>query len=176
MDAQVADMAFCREILQISVTTMQLKRVVGDLKAAVGRQPLGHGAQHGGAWITPVQRIGRGADHQPGGFDLAWQAENFDEITEPRMAEGWEVTNGGRAYTFSLRKGWPSHAGNEFTAADVKWAFDRSFALHGITSFYNTLSTIERPEDVKVLDKYTVRIELAEPGPDLLLTLSTFWR
>jgi peptide/nickel transport system substrate-binding protein len=116
------------------------------------------------------------APGEPGGFDLAWQAENFDEITEPRMAEGWEVTNGGRTYTFSLRKGWPSHAGNEFTAADVKWTFDRSFALHGITSYYNTLSTIERPEDVKVLDRYTVRIDLAEPGPDLLLTLSTFWR
>jgi peptide/nickel transport system substrate-binding protein len=29
---------------------------------------------------------------------------------------------------------------------------------------------------VKILDKYTVRIELAEPGPDLLLTMSTFWR
>src|SRR3981081_3253270 len=101
-----------------------------------------------------------------GGFDLAWQAGNFEEITEPRMAESWEVTNGGRTYTFSLRKGWPSHAGNEFTAADVKGTFDRSFALHGITSFYNTLSTIERPEDVTVLDKHTVRIELAEPGPD----------
>ena len=79
---------------------------------------------------------------EEGGFDLAWQAENFEEITEPRMAEGWEVTNGGRTYTFSLRKGWPSHAGNEFTAADVKWTFERSFALHGITSFYNSLSTI----------------------------------
>ena len=116
------------------------------------------------------------APAEPGGFDLAWQAENFDEITEPRMAEGWEVINGGRTYTFSLRRGWPGHAGNELTAADVKWAFDRSFALHAITSFYNTLSTIERPEDVKVLDKHTVRIELAQPGPDLLLTLSTFWR
>jgi peptide/nickel transport system substrate-binding protein len=29
---------------------------------------------------------------------------------------------------------------------------------------------------VKVLDKHTIRIELAEPGPDLLLTMSTFWR
>ena len=48
--------------------------------------------------------------------------------------------------------------------------------MQGITSFYNSLSKIERPEDVKVLDKYTVRIELAEPGPDLLLTMSTFWR
>jgi peptide/nickel transport system substrate-binding protein len=116
------------------------------------------------------------ATDEEGGFDLAWQAENFQEITEPRMAEGWEVTNGGRTYTFSLRKGWPSHAGNEFTAADVKWTFERSFAVHGITSFYNTLSTIRSPADVKVLDPYTVRIELAEPGPDLLLTLSTFWR
>jgi peptide/nickel transport system substrate-binding protein len=116
------------------------------------------------------------APGEPGGFDLAWEANNFNEITEPRMAEGWEVTNGGRTYTFSLRKDWPSHAGNEFTAADVKWTFDRSFALHGITSFYNTLSTIERPEDVKVLDRYTVRIELAEPGPNLLLTMSEFWR
>jgi peptide/nickel transport system substrate-binding protein len=116
------------------------------------------------------------APDEPGGFDLAWQAENFEEITEPRMAEGWEVTNGGRTYTFSLRRGWPSHAGNELTAADVKWTFDRSFALQGITSFYNELATIERPEDVKVLDRYTVRMELAQPGPDLLLTMSTFWR
>jgi peptide/nickel transport system substrate-binding protein len=29
---------------------------------------------------------------------------------------------------------------------------------------------------VKVLGRYVVRIELAEPGPDLLLTMSTFWR
>ncbi|MCU1380316.1 MAG: extracellular solute-binding protein family 5, partial [Acidimicrobiales bacterium] len=116
------------------------------------------------------------APDEEGGFDIAWQASSFEDITEPRMAEGWEVTNDGRTYTFSLRKGWPSHAGNEFTAADVKWTFDRSFALQGITSFYNTISTIERPDDVKVLDKYTVRIELAEPGPNLLLTLSTFWR
>jgi peptide/nickel transport system substrate-binding protein len=116
------------------------------------------------------------APDEEGGFDIAWQAGSFEEITEPRMAEGWEVTNGGRTYTFSLRKGWPSHAGSEFSAADVKWTFERSFAVHGITSFYNTLSTIRRPEDVKVLDKHTVRIELAEPGPDLLLTMSTFWR
>jgi peptide/nickel transport system substrate-binding protein len=58
----------------------------------------------------------------------------------------------------------------------VKWTFERSFALHGITSFYNTLSAIKRPEDVTPIDRYTVRIELAEPGPDLLLTMSTFWR
>src|SRR4051812_35944418 len=95
------------------------------------------------------------APDEEGGFDLAWQAGNFEDITEPRMAEGWEVGNGGRTYTFSLRKHWPSHAGNEFTAADVKWTFERSFALQGITSFYNALSTIERPADVKVLDKYT---------------------
>jgi peptide/nickel transport system substrate-binding protein len=116
------------------------------------------------------------APDEDGGFDLAWQAENFADITEPRMAEGWEVTNGGRTYTFSLRKGWPSHAGNEFTAADVKWTFERSFAVNGITSFYNSLSKIKSPQDVKVLDPHTVRIDLAEPGPDLLLTLSTFWR
>jgi peptide/nickel transport system substrate-binding protein len=116
------------------------------------------------------------APGEEGGFDLAWQAGNVQEITEPRMAEGWEITNGGRTYTFSLRKHWPSHAGNEFTAADVKWTFERSFAVHGITSFYNTLATIKGPGDVKVLDPYTVRIELAEPGPDLLLTNSEFWR
>jgi peptide/nickel transport system substrate-binding protein len=116
------------------------------------------------------------APDEEGGFDLAWQAPSFEDITEPRMAEGWEVTNGGRTYTFSLRKGWPSHAGNEFAAADVKWTFERSFAVNGITSFFNTIAKIGRPQDVKVLDPYTVRIELTEPGPDLLLTLSTFWR
>src|SRR5256885_4534977 len=75
------------------------------------------------------------APDEPGGFDLAWQAENFEEITEPRMAEGWEVTNGGRTYTVSLRRGWPSHPGNEFTAADAKRTLDPSLAPPRITSF-----------------------------------------
>jgi peptide/nickel transport system substrate-binding protein len=116
------------------------------------------------------------APDEEGGLDLAWQADNFEEITEPRMAEGWEITNDGRTYTFSLRKGWPSHAGNEFTAADVKWTFDRSFALNGTAAADSALSRIRRPEDVKVLDPYTVRIEIAEPNPLLLLTISNFWR
>src|SRR2546423_13324468 len=47
------------------------------------------------------------APDEEGGFDLAWQAENFAEVTEPRMADGWEVTNGGGANNCSLLRGRP---------------------------------------------------------------------
>lgn len=113
---------------------------------------------------------------QAGSYDIAWQAQNYQGITEPRMAEDWDISKDGKTYTFQLRKGWPSHAGNEFTANDVKWTIDRSFAAKGIGTFFNGISNMRRPQAVKVLNKYTVQFRLSAPTPDLLLTLSTFWR
>src|SRR5262245_33077392 len=43
----------------------------------------------------------------------------------PGIATDWTVTNNGRDYTFNLRKGMKWHNGDEVTAEDVKFHFER---------------------------------------------------
>src|SRR4051794_8619317 len=79
------------------------------------------------------------------------------------LAESWNADPDGKGVTFHLRKGVISHWGNEFTADDVYWTWDRAFQLKS-----NRMSTFVRmkmkdPSAIKVLDKYTVRFEYAEP-------------
>jgi len=110
------------------------------------------------------------------GYSVAWQAQDYQGITKPRMAERWSVSPNGRVWTFHLRKGWKSHLGNELTAHDVKWMVARSFAVKGIGSFFDTIQNLAGPNSVKVADRYTVEFHLTGPTPDLLLEMSTFWR
>jgi peptide/nickel transport system substrate-binding protein len=43
----------------------------------------------------------------------------------PEAAENWEVQDGGKTYIFHLRKGIKFHDGNDLTAEDVKWNWER---------------------------------------------------
>lgn len=75
---------------------------------------------------------------------------------EGRLAESWEVSEDGKTVTFHLRKGVMSAYGNELTAEDVKWKWDRGFALKGIGAFYYPILKMTDNTGVKVIDKYTV--------------------
>ena len=48
-----------------------------------------------------------------------------DRQLKPWLAESYEVTDGGKTYTFHLRKGVRWHDGQPFSPADVKATFDR---------------------------------------------------
>ncbi len=79
------------------------------------------------------------------------------------LAESWDADPSGRTVTFHLRKGVMSHWGNEFTAEDVLWTWNRAFQLKS-----NRMSTFVRmkmkdPSAIKVVDKYTVRFEYEAP-------------
>jgi peptide/nickel transport system substrate-binding protein len=116
------------------------------------------------------------AEGEPGGFSIGWDAEDWNDAVVPWMAESWDVSEDGKTYTFHLRKGWKSHYGNEFTAADVKWWVERSFALKAIGKFFLDVSRIESPKSLEVVDDHTVRFHLAGPTRNFPLSLSTFWR
>jgi peptide/nickel transport system substrate-binding protein len=85
-----------------------------------------------------------------------------------KLAESWEVDPGGRWARFKLREGVKSNWGNELTAEDVKWTWDRKFGLAALGAFYTKVIGLNRPEDVRVEDKYVVSFNVDAPNPLLL--------
>jgi peptide/nickel transport system substrate-binding protein len=84
----------------------------------------------------------------------------------PELAESYEVTDDGLQYTFKLRPGVTFHNGDELTAEDVKFSFDR---LRAKDSGYSYGSQVETIESVDVVDKHTVRFRLSRrTGPFLV--------
>ncbi|MGH2369189.1 MAG: peptide ABC transporter substrate-binding protein, partial [Chloroflexota bacterium] len=93
----------------------------------------------------------------------------------PDLAEKWQVSNDGRTYTFTLRKGAKFHDGREVTAADVKYSLERAAdpanqSPVAATYLGDIVGVAERLEGkvpeiggVKVRDEVTVEITLVEP-------------
>lgn len=81
----------------------------------------------------------------------------------PDLAESFEISSDGLEYTFKLRKGVKFHNGDELTAEDVKFTFDR---LRKPGSGYSYASQVETIKDVAVIDPYTVKFTLTvRTGP-----------
>jgi peptide/nickel transport system substrate-binding protein len=96
------------------------------------------------------------ADHpdQPAGLAI-----------QGKLAESFELDPAGKFIRFQLRKGVKSNWGNELTAEDVKWTWDRKFGLGAIGAFYLSTLGLENKDGVKVEGKYTVSINLDHPNP-----------
>jgi len=87
---------------------------------------------------------------------------NYSKVVG-RLAESWKISGDGRVWTYNLRKGVISHAGNELTSADVKYTWDRHFGTEGYGSFLTGLHRLKSASDVKVLDRYTVQFTTIDP-------------
>ncbi|KPP89076.1 MAG: peptide/nickel transport system substrate-binding protein [Rhodobacteraceae bacterium HLUCCA08] len=94
---------------------------------------------------------------------------------EPHLATGWEVSEDGTEYTFSLRDGVTFHDGTPFDAAAVKFNFDRmlddSHPFHDtgpfpLAFFFGSVVATE------VVDDLTVRFTLSEPYAPFLSNLA----
>ena len=91
---------------------------------------------------------------------------NKDLQFEPRLAEKWERVDD-LTMRFSLRKGVKFHSGNEMTAKDVKWTFDRLKASPDFKGIF------EQFAEAKVVDDYTVDLVTKAPFP-LVLHSATY--
>jgi len=96
------------------------------------------------------------------GADGLWYSD-FSQL-EGALAESWDVTPDQKTVTFHLRKGVMSHWGNELTANDVFYSWNRGYQLKSNRSFYYNFMKIKDPNSIKVLDKYTVRFEYEAPS------------
>ena len=78
----------------------------------------------------------------------------------PMLAERWKVTDGGRTWTFNLRKGVKFHNGDPFTAEDVRF----TFASLAKDSSANSLAPEFRLiKSMEVEDPYTLTVRFERP-------------
>jgi peptide/nickel transport system substrate-binding protein len=94
--------------------------------------------------------------------------ENY--VLQPRLAESFEISDGGKTYTFKLRKDVKWHDGEAFDAEDVKFTYE----------FYanpdNKATNINNFRDISVVeipDKYTAVVKLKNPNAPFMIRSAT---
>lgn len=86
-----------------------------------------------------------------------------------RLAESWELSSDKRTLTVHLRQGVMSHAGNELTADDVQYTWDRGWAVNGSSAFYAQVIMGFKKPGWKAVDTHTWQI--TTPNPNAVLTM-----
>jgi len=88
------------------------------------------------------------------------QMNNYTLKLQPGLAVSWEVSPDQLTYTFHLRHGVKWHDGQPFTAADVKYTYDRvqdpKVDCPSLRVYFNNIKACD------VLDPYTVRFTATE--------------
>jgi peptide/nickel transport system substrate-binding protein len=93
-----------------------------------------------------------------------------DGTLQPMLAESWEQP-APQSYLFHIKKGVKFHNGDECTAEDVKFTLDRAKSPLGATAQVFTKNI----ENVEVVDRYTVKINLIKPVTPFLFALGESW-
>lgn len=90
----------------------------------------------------------------------------------PLIASGWEISDDGLTWTFSLNEGIKFHNGDTLTSADVAATFERildpDLASPKVNEF-QTITSISTPDD------HTVVFELSESTPSLIAAFASGW-
>lgn len=100
-------------------------------------------------------------------FDpLVRWTKDFD--TEPRLAEKWERRDE-NTVRFYLRKGVKFHSGNDFSADDVVWTFNRLKKSADFKAIFDAFSAATK------VDEHTVDLVTRGPYPLVLNTMTYFF-
>ncbi|MBB3994869.1 peptide/nickel transport system substrate-binding protein [Sulfitobacter undariae] len=91
---------------------------------------------------------------------------------EPKLIDGYDISEDRLTYTFTLKEGVSFHSGDPLTAADVKSSIERVTAENSASSRKRTLAVIE---SVETPDDKTVVIRLNTPSISLPYNLSYVW-
>jgi peptide/nickel transport system substrate-binding protein len=103
-------------------------------------------------------------------YNALFQVEPGTSVVVPELATGYEVSDDGLTYTFTLRDDVDFHDGSPVTADDVVYTVERMLAL-GIGTYRN-FGNVEGAESV---DDHTVRIHLSAPFPGMIQALTRLY-
>jgi peptide/nickel transport system substrate-binding protein/oligopeptide transport system substrate-binding protein len=102
----------------------------------------------------------------------------------PGLAESWEVSQDGKTYEFHLRKGVLFHNGEELTADDVVYTFERMLDPKTKALSTDILNFVDGAAErldgeattvpgLQAMDKYTVKVVLKEPYAAFIALLAS---
>jgi peptide/nickel transport system substrate-binding protein len=97
-----------------------------------------------------------------------------NQHTVPGIMTGCDLSADGKTITYHLRQGVISAAGNEFTADDVIWRFDRERKRPIIYALISRLFNLDKATYEKV-DKYTVKLTNPTAAPLACSGLTNFY-
>lgn len=80
------------------------------------------------------------------------------------LAESYNISSDGQTITFNLRKGIKSEHGNELTAADVVWSFQRKFGATTSILPYIGKPGLVSADQFTAVDDHTVKLQLTNPA------------
>ncbi|MGG5823153.1 ABC transporter substrate-binding protein [Falsiroseomonas sp. HW251] len=92
-------------------------------------------------------------------------------VIEGHLAERWRVSDDGLKYVFTLRQGVRSAFGNELTAADVEWSWNKSLDQKRTGAFIASVSNVVA---VKALSQREVEFTLNAPSSIFLSALTLY--
>lgn len=64
---------------------------------------------------------------------LTYKGASLTQL-EPLLATAWKISNGGKTYTFDLRKNVKFHSGNPMTCADAEYSIERNLVTNSAES------------------------------------------
>ena len=97
---------------------------------------------------------------------VRWNPEWTEVI--PNVAESWEVSEGGRVYTFNLRQGIRWSDGDLFDTEDVAFAWNDVLTNNALATPPSFLMDGDQPAMLEVVDAHTFRLIFSTPRGLLL--------
>jgi peptide/nickel transport system substrate-binding protein len=90
----------------------------------------------------------------------------------PELAESWDRSSDGLAWTFKLKRGVKFHDGSAFTAKDVKFTIDSVMDPALKSPFRTSWVTGGKNTKIDVVDDYTVKMTFPEQPSEPLLQVA----
>lgn len=87
------------------------------------------------------------------------------------LAESWTVSEDGKTWVFKLKEGVMSPFGNELSAEDVAWGWNKSFDQKRTGNFIARVSNVE---SVEAISQYEVQFNLSAPSAIILSALTLY--
>ena len=133
-------------------------------------KPLHEIGTYGGSWRRGFTGPG---DHENGNRIIATDKMVFWDYQganlKPSVAKSWEIGDGGRTITFSLRKGHKWSDGAPFTADDVMFWYEEIYQNKDLTPTPTAEMSINgKPGTIEKADETTIRFKFPDPYPGFM--------
>ncbi len=127
-------------------------------------EPVEEVGQYGGTWRRAAVSLPDTQIHIRLGYETMVRWARDGKTVIPNLCTSWKVGEGGRVYTFYLRKGLKWSDGEPFTADDIMYWYNDELLNKEITPVFPAwLAPAGEQVKVEKVDNYTVKFRFKRP-------------